>query len=897
VASVPGPASFAYDAAGRLAGVVNAAGEVARYTYDAAGNVTGVQRLGAPAVAVLSVVPQRARPGDRLTVSGSGFAGTPAGNTVTINGVAASVTEAGDRRLTVTVPDSATTGDLRVDTGAGSATHPVTVIVGDRPVVSGFTPAVATPGTTVTVSVSNTDPAYANNLVRINGLLATVTARDAGTLTVTVPPGAASGRVSVSTPAGTGEAAGVLVVPPSGVPPESVDPGPITVGTRTAVPLAAGRYALRHFEAADGDRFAVLLDGGTLSSCSVTATLYDERNRSAGSASCVGVSGWVDTTARSGPGLRSLVLRNTGATAGTLYATVLRVPDDVDAGVQALDGTPLVLTVPDPGRSAFSTFTGTAGTRVIVQSSAASSSFGCCYLRWRVIAPDGSTVGAAQNPNAVQDTVALPADGTYRIVMDPDGARVGSMTVAAWTVPADVHAGTQALDGSPLTLTIPTPGNVAYSTFEGTTGQRVIIQSSASSSSFGCCYMSWRLLAPNGATVGAAQSPNGVQDTIALPQDGTYRIVMNPDGTRVGSTTIAAWNVPADIDAGTQALDGTPLTLAIPSPGNVAYSTFEGTTGQRVIIQSSASSSSFGCCYMSWRLLAPNGATVGAAQSPNGVQDTVALPQDGTYRIVMNPDGTRVGSTTVAAWNVPADVDAGAQALDGTPVVLGISTPGTVAYSTFEATTGQRVIIRSSASSSSFGCCYMSWRLLAPNGATVGAAQSPNGVQDTVTLPQTGTYRIVMNPDGTRVGSTTIAAWNVPADADAGTQPLDGTPLVLTVANPGTVTFSSFTGTTGQSLTVRSSASSPAFGCCYMTWRLFAPNGAQVGSTRSPNQTLTVTLPQSGPYRLVVNPDGVLVGSTTLTATVAAVLATAAEVEAARAELAARPAPRPAGTG
>ena len=662
VESVPGPASYAHDAAGRLVGVVGADGEVARYSYDAAGNVTAVQRLGTPAVAVLAAVPGRVRPGDTLTVSGTGFATTPAGNTVTINGVAATVTTATAVSLTVVVPASATSGDLRVTTSAGTATlGGMTVVVGDRPVVTGFTPAVAVPGASITVSASNTDPEFANNLVRINGILATVTARAAGQLTVTVPPAVASGRVELSTPAGSSVAPGVLVVPPTGVPPESIDTtAPITVGVRTNIALVGGKYALRYFDAADGDRFAVILDGGTLSSCSASATLYDERNRATTSASCVGVSGWVDTAPTSGPGLRSLVLRNTGAAAGSLFATVIRVPADADAGAQPLDGTPVVLTVPDPGRNAYSTFAGTTGQKVIIQSSGSSASFGCCYVSWRLFAPDGAAVGSSIGPNGVLDTIALPQTGTYRIVMNPDAARIGSMTMAAWTVPADVNAGAQTLDGTPTVLSIPTPGNKAFSTFAGTTGQKVIIQSSNTSASFGCCYMGWRLFAPDGAAVGSSVGPNGVLDTIALPQTGMYKIVMDPGDIRVGSTTIAAWDVPADANAGVQALDGTPLVLTVANPGSNTYSTFTGTTGQRVTVRSSATSASFGCCYLVWRLLAPNGAQVGSNRGPNQTLD-VTLPQTGGYRLVMDPGDIRVGSTTLAATvaavlAAPADI-------------------------------------------------------------------------------------------------------------------------------------------------------------------------------------------------------------------------------------------------
>ncbi|MFC5286625.1 RHS repeat-associated core domain-containing protein [Actinokineospora guangxiensis] len=869
VTATPGPARYAYDASGRLVAVTAADGAIARYAYDPAGNITGVEHLGSPAVAVLSAVPARVRPGDRLTLSGKGFAATPAGNAVTINGTAAAVASATAEQLTVTVGAASTSGPVVVTTAAGTASLAgLTVIRGDQPVITGFTPAVAAPGSPLTLTVGNTDPEPANNLVRVNGLLAGVTDRTATTLTVTVPPMASTGPVTLSTPAGTATSATPVAVPPAGVNPSDVDSvGAIPVGTATSVPVAAGKYAIRHFPAADNERFAASLTGGTFGSCGLAARMYDERNRQSGANTCAGGSAWVETGPVSGPGTRTIVLRNTTASAGSTSVTVHRVPADLNAGAIALDGTAKPVTIAAPGQNAFLTFTGTAGQRVIIKTSGASSSFGCCALSWWLAAPDGTRVGSAQNPNGTLDTIALPQDGTYRVWMNPDGGGVGSMTFAAWDVPSDVNAGTQALDGTPLVVTVASPGSNAFTTFEGAAGQRVIVQSSAASSSFGCCALSWWLAAPDGTRVGSAQNPNATLDTIALPQSGTYRLIVNPDGVLVGSMTFQAWTVPAELDAGAQALDGTAKVVTIDNPGRGAFTSFEGTTGQRVIVQSSAASSSFGCCYLSWWLAAPDGTRVGSAQNPNATLDTIALPQDGTYRIWMNPDAVRTGSMTFQAWTVPADLDAGAQALDGTPTVVTIDNPGRSAYTTFEGVQDQRVIIQTSAASSSFGCCYLSWWLAAPNGTRVGSAQNPNATLDTITLPQTGTYRIWMNPDAVRTGGMTFQAWAVPADLDAGAQALDGTPTVVTIDNPGRSAYTTFEGTTGQRVIVQTSAASSSFGCCYLSWWLAAPNGTRVGSAQNPNATLdTITLPQDGTYRLIMNPDAIRTGAMTFRA-------------------------------
>ncbi|MFD7658351.1 RHS repeat-associated core domain-containing protein [Actinosynnema sp. NPDC059797] len=863
----PGPASYAYDALGRLTGVVAADGSVARYRYDAAGNVTGVERLGTPPVAVLSAVPSRVRPGDSITVTGKGF--TASGTTARINGAAAPVTSADEGELVVTVPEGATSGPLEVTSPNGAAALDGIVVIGDdRPALTDFTPKTATAGAAITLAVAHTDPEFANNLVRVNGVLAQVTGRTDTSLTVTVPPGTASGRISFSTPAGTATSAAVLVVPPSGVAPENIDSAAaIPVDTATQVAIPAGKYALRHFPAADGERFAVTLSGGTFGSCNLEARAYDERNRQTGSASCPGANGWIETGPATGAGLRAVVLRNTSANAGTISVTVHKVPADLDAGTQPLDGTAKTVTTTHPGRNGFTTFQGTAGQRVLIQTSATSSSFGCCDLDWWLVAPDGTRVGSAKYGNSTLDTTTLPQTGTYRVHVDPARGLTGSTTIAAWDVPGDLDAGAQTLDGAAKTVTISNPGRNAFTAFQGAAGQRVLIQTSATSSSFGCCDLDWWLAAPDGTRVGSAKYGNSTLDTIALPQDGTYRVIFNPAAALVGSTTVKAWNVAADFDAGPLALDGAAKAVTFANPGQNGHTTFQGTTGQRVLIQTSGTSSSLGCCDLDWWLTAPDGTRVGSAKYGNSTLDTIALPQDGTYRVDFNPAAALTGSTTVKAWNVPADFDAGPLALDGTAKAVTFTNPGQNGHTTFQGTTGQRVLIQTSGTSSSLGCCDLDWWLAAPDGTRVGSAKYGNSTLDTIALPQDGTYRVIFNPAAALIGSTTVKAWNVPADFDAGPLALDGTAKAVTFANPGQNGHATFQGAAGQRVLIQTSGTSSSFGCCDLDWQLTAPNGARVGSAKYGNSTLdTIALPQDGTYRIDFNPAAALTGSTTVKA-------------------------------
>jgi RHS repeat-associated protein len=88
---------------------------------------------------------------------------------------------------------------------AGHALAPVTsqFTTVAAPTLTSFTPDTGSPGTQVTINGANFDPIAANNEVRFNGVLASVTSTSATSLTATVPGGATTGPITVTTRGGT----------------------------------------------------------------------------------------------------------------------------------------------------------------------------------------------------------------------------------------------------------------------------------------------------------------------------------------------------------------------------------------------------------------------------------------------------------------------------------------------------------------------------------------------------------------------------------------------------------------------------------------------------------------------------------------------------------------------
>jgi 6-phosphogluconolactonase len=109
-----------YDDVGRLAAVVDSAGNVVRYQYDDSGNIVAITRSTLPStstLAIFSVAPLEGPVGTHVLIQGQGFSSTPANDVVMFNGVAATATSTTANQLKVTVPATATTGPLTLTVG------------------------------------------------------------------------------------------------------------------------------------------------------------------------------------------------------------------------------------------------------------------------------------------------------------------------------------------------------------------------------------------------------------------------------------------------------------------------------------------------------------------------------------------------------------------------------------------------------------------------------------------------------------------------------------------------------------------------------------------------------------------------------------------------------------
>ena len=158
----------------------------------------------APAIA--SFTPTSGPVGTSVTISGTSFTGATA---VAFKGVSASFTVTSDTAIQATVPAGAATGPVSVTTPAGTATTTTNFIVADPPGIAGFTPTAGPPGTVVAIDGTNF---VGTTAVAFNNAGASFTVIDFGRIQATVPPGATTGPISVTTPGGTATSATVFTV-------------------------------------------------------------------------------------------------------------------------------------------------------------------------------------------------------------------------------------------------------------------------------------------------------------------------------------------------------------------------------------------------------------------------------------------------------------------------------------------------------------------------------------------------------------------------------------------------------------------------------------------------------------------------------------------------------------
>ena len=157
--------------------------------------------------AITNFSPRNGPVGTSVMIEGNHFTGA---TSVAFSGRGAPFSVVNDDRITTTVPADATTGKIRVTTPAGSdESFGAFTVAEDAPVIDNFSPRTGTIGTSVMIEGNHFTGATS---VAFSGLGAQFSIVNDDRITASVPSGATTGRIRVTSPAGFDESGGPFTV-------------------------------------------------------------------------------------------------------------------------------------------------------------------------------------------------------------------------------------------------------------------------------------------------------------------------------------------------------------------------------------------------------------------------------------------------------------------------------------------------------------------------------------------------------------------------------------------------------------------------------------------------------------------------------------------------------------
>jgi hypothetical protein len=401
------------------------------------------------------------------------------------------------------------------------------------------------------------------------------------------------------------------------------------------------------------------------------------------------------------------------------------------------------------------TFSGTAGQNLGLGFSGLSlTPASGSYTRIYVYRPDGTSITYADcytsNPGAACESnlVNLPTTGTYSVVVTPPD----TTTSASATMTASTDVTGTLTAGTPYALSLPRSGQNARLTFSGTAGQQMGIGLSSVTVTPNTTGV-LTVYKPDGTTLGSSLTfSNGAiarLDPPVLPVSGTYTVFISPY-----YAATASMNVSLSEDAGgALTVDGASITSSLSMVGQTWRYTFSGTAGQNLGLGFSGLSLTPSSSSVTWMYVyRPDGATVTWADCYTSLggggcdAELTNLPTTGTYSVVVTPPAT----TTSASATMTASTEAtGTLTIDGAAMNVNLSRAGQDGRYTFSGTSGQNLRLAASGLSTSPSGQSVYFKVLKPDGTNFSAITSagPTMSLDIATLPTTGTYQVVIDPN------------------------------------------------------------------------------------------------------------------------------------------------------
>lgn len=439
-------------------------------------------------------------------------------------------------------------------------------------------------------------------------------------------------------------------------------------------------------------------------------------------------------------------------------------------GPIALDSsTPVTLS---SGQNARLSFTAQANTGygLAVTDLAFTPSTGAPVVTATLRKSDGTSLAScpfSNNNSCDFDPTSFATTGTYFVDFDPSGIVAASFT-AVLSTDASGSVGVDA--ASPVTVSFARPGQNARYTFAGTAGQSVtvVVNNSTLDDGNAATNNGTQVIVarPSGAAIGNNtfnSFAGGTAIDVALPDTGTYTIIIKPTGLDTGSVNLAVRSVAT----GALTLDGTTsLTLGAGQNGRFSFTAQAGTgyglAFANVAFTPSTANPSPGVTATLRKSDGTQLTTCGFSASSSCDLSPVSFAATGTYLLDFDPNGT-----VAASFDVLLSTDVGGTvAIDAAPATVTFVRAGQNARMTFTGTAGQavKVVVTGNAlddgNSSTVNTTQLTvFKPTSPAGPSIGNLNfntvSSGGTLN-LTLPDTGTYTIAINPSGLDSGSLNL---------------------------------------------------------------------------------------------------------------------------------------------
>ena len=706
--------------------------------------------------------------------------------------------------------------------------------------ISGFTPSSGAVGTSITILGSGFSATPANNSVQFNGVAATVTAADTGSLAVTVPTGATTGRISVTVGAATATSAQDFTV---------VIPGAPTIASFSPASGAAGTTV-----AVTGTNFDIAAGGTTVKLNGVTATA----NVTTATDLTFTVPGAVatgritaTTSLGTGTSATDFNVPPPGINAADIVAT-LRLPPD---------GTYANLVVSTPSKYGLLLFDGAADTYYTLQFSQFATSPTSATISYQVVKPDNTVLATGTVGNTNRPTIhvpKLPVAGTYSVLVS-----AGSATLNTYArVSADPVL---SIDGAAAASSMDFSYQSMRFVFAAAASQRIgigvmgvsLTPSSSNSMGFTAYLPNGTAMStttlPSCAVAGGSNPEGNCDGELLTTVAGTYALVAQSPASSYAAFTVQLSNEVT----GTLAVD-LPQSVVLSRVGQDTRYTFSAVAGDSLAIDvSDINPQPRPQSFYAW-MYRPDGSPLMSCSGmpPAGAYcELGAISVAGTYSVLIDPWYGAYGSLKLALKQGPM------LAATDPPTAFAPSGVSESARFRFAGTAGQNATLGiTDFTATGTGSLSATLYVYRPDGVQLSpsATCTPSSGGGTCkltlsNLPVGGTYSVVVRPAaGVKVTG------NISLSSDLTGTLVTGTPVSLNAVRAGQNARYSFTGTAGDSTSVKLLGASTAPAGQRMNVSIYSPSGAYLtfGYATSPSAVFVNlgSLPTTGTYTIVVEP-------------------------------------------